>query len=545
MKEQSYLGLLAVVSGGRLGDDDTHLEGYWTHREDFKCAEGNVSLAGMMLEMSHHIVLRAKAAVSKIEIRQTAPFVTVTWQDSTRRVQSGAFDNVILAVPPSVWNKITVTPPVPAGNEMGLGPAVKYVSHVQNRFWIRSGSAPNGFSDELGQTWESTENQVVASNGTAMTVFAGGAFVPASDAKKHFQAQILKLYPGYRVLDDYYADWPKTNWIQTGYSCPKVGQVTTIGKFLSLPHASRLFFAGEHTCLAYFGYMEGALQSGARAAKAVLAGCLKRSTAPVEEEVVADMRYEEQTSFLEQLIRDLGYGTTVSDSFASESIEPLVYGPRVDRGTGSATRPAVGELLNVIATDLQEDLSYEQIVERIRQELSLPFTDPDDPQLYERRRRLRELFTSIPQSRARELHAQLGSRPTGDTLSRQFHLRLATPTRREFLKFWRVDSLRRPPSHPRRRVPPHRHQHRLRANGRWVPCVRYDAGNAASSLSFMTRTNLISKVSACSSGRSFFRAWWLIRWTRSSAWLWNGTTQSRFKTISVFHAPSTRVPCVI
>jgi monoamine oxidase len=31
----------------------------------------------------------------------------------------------------------------------------------------------------------------------------------------------------------------------------------------------RLFFAGEHTHLAFHGYMEGALQSGVRAAKQV------------------------------------------------------------------------------------------------------------------------------------------------------------------------------------------------------------------------------------------------------------------------------------
>jgi monoamine oxidase len=31
-----------------------------------------------------------------------------------------------------------------------------------------------------------------------------------------------------------------------------------------------MFFAGEHTCFAYFGYMEGALQSGQIAASAVL-----------------------------------------------------------------------------------------------------------------------------------------------------------------------------------------------------------------------------------------------------------------------------------
>ncbi|HEX5924748.1 MAG TPA: FAD-dependent oxidoreductase, partial [Baekduia sp.] len=36
------------------------------------------------------------------------------------------------------------------------------------------------------------------------------------------------------------------------------------------PHAQRLYFAGEQTSSGFFGYMEGALQSGARAARDII-----------------------------------------------------------------------------------------------------------------------------------------------------------------------------------------------------------------------------------------------------------------------------------
>jgi monoamine oxidase len=307
-REQSYLGLLAVVSGGRLGKDDRNLDGYWTHREDFRCDEGNVTLAGMMIEFGKRAVFRPQSPVQKIEIRDS--LVQVTWLDSMRGPRSATFDNVILTVPPSVWNKITITPSIPAGKEMGAGPAVKYVSPVHKRFWIRAGMAPNAFSDELGQTWEPTENQAIASQGVALTVFAGGPYVPASGAEKHFEKEILKLYPDYKPAGTpRYADWPKTQWIETGYACPKVGQVTTIAKFLSVPHAKRLYFAGEHTCMAYFGYMEGALQSGARAARAVVSSCAQLP-APSEEEIVvsaSSSRSASEASFLHGLLRELGH----------------------------------------------------------------------------------------------------------------------------------------------------------------------------------------------------------------------------------------------
>lgn len=47
--------------------------------------------------------------------------------------------------------------------------------------------------------------------------------------------------------------------------------MTRAGPLLHAPFHKRMFFAGEHTCFAYIGYMEGALQSGQRAANDILA----------------------------------------------------------------------------------------------------------------------------------------------------------------------------------------------------------------------------------------------------------------------------------
>ena len=60
--------------------------------------------------------------------------------------------------------------------------------------------------------------------------------------------------------------WSDDPWTRAGYSCPAPGEVTRAGPLLHKPFNKRLFFAGEHTCFAYFGYMESALQSGRRAA---------------------------------------------------------------------------------------------------------------------------------------------------------------------------------------------------------------------------------------------------------------------------------------
>ena len=80
-----------------------------------------------------------------------------------------------------------------------------------------------------------------------------------------------------------------------------------------------------------------------------------------------------------------------------------------------------------------EDDPFEAALARIRAELMRQFTNPDDPGLLARRRRLRALFEEVSRGRARELHDRLGPRATSDSLSQLFHHRLATPTRVELL----------------------------------------------------------------------------------------------------------------
>lgn len=79
-------------------------------------------------------------------------------------------------------------------------------------------------------------------------------------------------------------------------------------------------------------------------------------------------------------------------------------------------------------------LTYDEILKRIRHELTIPFHDPNDPGLVLRLQRLRGLFASVPADRTRDLYARLGEQATRDELSRLFHGRLATATRRDLLK---------------------------------------------------------------------------------------------------------------
>jgi monoamine oxidase len=82
-------------------------------------------------------------------------------------------------------------------------------------------------------------------------------------------------------------DWSRQPFIRTGYSSPRVGQVFTIGKELNEPFQGRLFFAGEHTQMDHFGYMEGAVRSGERAARLLVDQVCRPLRKPPEPVLVA------------------------------------------------------------------------------------------------------------------------------------------------------------------------------------------------------------------------------------------------------------------
>ena len=182
---------------------------------------------------------------------------------------------MVLAVPQTVWNDLRIEPDIPPGYLIATGPAVKYLSEVDSRFWLRDAQAPTGMSERLGMTWEATDNQM-GQAGIDLSVFAGGGLaelaLQAPDRRVYFSNELDRIFPSYVAHSPdhhIFASWPTEPWTRCGYSCPGLGEVTTAAPKLAELHEERLAFAGEHTIMSMFGYMEGALQSGYRAAKQI------------------------------------------------------------------------------------------------------------------------------------------------------------------------------------------------------------------------------------------------------------------------------------
>ena len=78
-------------------------------------------------------------------------------------------------------------------------------------------------------------------------------------------------YPGIgkQLKRSKFMNWPNETWTRASYSFPRPNEVTAWGPFWKNGYDEWLHFAGEHTCYAFIGYMEGALNSGYRLARKI------------------------------------------------------------------------------------------------------------------------------------------------------------------------------------------------------------------------------------------------------------------------------------
>ena len=271
---QSYLGNLAMVKGGGL-------EKYWTESEVYRCAGGNQQLARKLVEAIGAPRVMTRTIVRAIAVTNSNVKVTL----ANGKVLEG--DHVVLAVPPTVWNKIGIDPMLPPNLIPQMGTNIKYLMALNGPFWRRAELGPEILTDgPVSATWHQTDGQ--KGPGEAMCAFSGGTAADtcrewtATQRNENYLAELSKIYKGIRpaFVKSRFMDWPGDPWVKASYSFPAPGQVTSQGPTFR-QGLGRLHFAGEHTSYAFMGYMEGALNSGAAVARriAVRDGVIKDKAA--------------------------------------------------------------------------------------------------------------------------------------------------------------------------------------------------------------------------------------------------------------------------
>ena len=271
--EQSSLNLIYLL--GYRGQGNLRLFG--ESNEKYHVTGGNDQiparlaerLAGQITTGSQLTAIRVTAAGRwELTFRQGSATKTIT------------ADRVVLALPFSIlrssvnfsragWERLKEI----AVREQGMGTNSKLHVQFKSRPWRAQGYNGETFSDRGYQnSWEVTRAQSGASgilvNYTGGNVGASfGSGTPDSRAQQ-FLAQAEPVLPGItkayngRAAIEY---WPGYEWTRGSYSYWKVGQYT---KFAGMEgrRQGTCHFAGEHTSIDFQGYLNGAVETGQRAA---------------------------------------------------------------------------------------------------------------------------------------------------------------------------------------------------------------------------------------------------------------------------------------
>jgi monoamine oxidase len=268
-ERQSLLAMLSMIAGGEF-------EKFWTDSEVFRCAAGNQALADRLALAVGSERVRLATPATKVESSGRGVRVT------TRAGETLEADDVVVAVPPSVWSVIAFEPGLPVeltgvqAPGVQTGPVVKHLVRVDSRVWRATNTAPEAMLENpVALVWESTDGQDVP-QGPTLAGFGGGPVADAlrSMTREQRDSAVKSAYASaFRTTPDHFGDtrfmsWPDDPWAGCGYSFPAPGQVTRAGPILDRG-VGRVRFAGEHVSLAFIGYMEGALSTGVRAAQRI------------------------------------------------------------------------------------------------------------------------------------------------------------------------------------------------------------------------------------------------------------------------------------
>jgi monoamine oxidase len=190
---------------------------------------------------------------------------------------------VIVAVPPALAGRIAYDPPLPATRDqltqrLPMGSVIKCLAVYDEPFWRKDGLSGQVQSD-TGPMKLTYDNSPPGGRPGVLLGFVEGhdarvltrrsprerGRVVTAEFARHFGPRAGR--PRRLILKDW-AEEPWSRGCYEGYAPP--GVLTEYGMALRAP-VGRIHWAGTETATRWVGYMDGAVSSGERAAREVLA----------------------------------------------------------------------------------------------------------------------------------------------------------------------------------------------------------------------------------------------------------------------------------
>ena len=275
--DQSSLNLLYLL--GYSGQGQLRLFGPSNEKYHVRGGTDRI-VAALHTQLGGQIV--SGSALTKIGQRSDGGY-DLTFRRAGRSVLQTA-DRVVLALPFAVLRTLDFTRAgfgerkVRAIREQGMGTNSKLNVQFVDRHWETLGGNGDSYADTGYQaTWEVTRAQRGAPG--ILVDYTGGLIgdsfgtgTPQSRAET-FVNQLEPVFPGIRgklngraTIDH----WPASPYQRGSYSYWKVGQYQAFAG-VERERSGRCHFAGEHTSVDFQGYLNGAVETGQRAAAEIFA----------------------------------------------------------------------------------------------------------------------------------------------------------------------------------------------------------------------------------------------------------------------------------
>jgi monoamine oxidase len=185
-------------------------------------------------------------------------------------------DHVVLTVPLTTLRQIEFRPRLPETKEKAIlappyYPGVRILLQSRERFWNRAGL--NGSARTArAEMWDAAYDRQGPVRGLLGANAGGASFAAKTDAQSlAFGVDLVAdAFPGIRSAFEkgIIHQWAQDRWAQGAFVAFAPGQMTALLPEIARPD-DRVHFAGDHTS-SWMGWMEGALESGERAAREIL-----------------------------------------------------------------------------------------------------------------------------------------------------------------------------------------------------------------------------------------------------------------------------------
>lgn len=283
--EQSALDLIELLSGNPRrsllplpGDD-----------ERYHVIGGNDQLVTGMLDQLPPGTVRFGNALEAVRVNADRS-ITLSFQGPGGPTEA-TFDYVVLALPFSTLRDADLSRSGLGAEKrrvirtMGMGTNAKIHLELSRKTWPALGFSGATYGDwqRLACGWDESVALGAAAEPALYLAFPGGrrgaggltgaAHGPAPAADVAFAlGELDHVFPGTsaaftgRAYEDHWALHPFSHG---AYSYYRVGQAATYGE-LAARTEGRILFAGEHTSIANIGFLDGAVETGERAARRLI-----------------------------------------------------------------------------------------------------------------------------------------------------------------------------------------------------------------------------------------------------------------------------------